>query len=143
MSVASSADTAPAPATRLERWLPLILLLLTLSFWAGLMGWALSAARLGPQASGSVVVVFPWGAPAHEMFAVLRAADGRLERTTWFGNVWVVYGETAGFVGRLEAAGARGVYSPLMFQPMALGGCFGVPSAGDSPVSPLTSSPRR
>jgi len=24
------------------------------------------------------------------MFGVLRAADGRLERTTWFGNIWVV-----------------------------------------------------
>jgi len=36
------------------------------------------------------VVVFLWGTPAHEMFGVLRAADGRLERTTWFGNIWVV-----------------------------------------------------
>ena len=122
MSIAT--DTIPARASRLERWLPLILLLLTLLFWAGLMGWALAAARLEAAASGSVAVVFPRGTPAHEMFRALRMADGRLERTTWLDNIWVVYSETPGFVGRLEVAGASRAYSPMLFQPVSLGGCF-------------------
>lgn len=107
-----------------ERWLPLMLLLVTLLFWAALMAWGLSAARLAPADTGTVAVVFPRGTPSHQMFHALQSAGGRLERTTWLDNIWVVYDENPDFVARLEAAGARGAYSAALFQPVSLAGCF-------------------
>lgn len=114
-----------SPPSRGERWLPLSLLLATLLFWSMLMAGALWAGRLDSGASGPVAVVFDWGTPRHEMFRILVAAGGRLQHTTWLGNIWVVTGDEAGFVGRLEQGGVLGAYPPKMFQNVfSLAGCF-------------------
>jgi hypothetical protein len=107
-----------------QRWLAVLLLLATLAFWAGLVGLMLHQARLGPEASGTVVVVFPRVMDRADRFTGLIGAEGRLVRTTWFDNIWVVHGDGPGFAGRLRAAGAIEVMAYAPFQPVMLGGCF-------------------
>lgn len=111
-----------------EHRLSLLLLAATLLFWAGLVALVLNDARLPPQASGTVVAVFPRATPRARMFEAVLQADGRLVRETWFANIWVVSSNTSGFVGRLRAAGVKTAFKPALFEPVAMVSCFGVPA---------------
>lgn len=113
-----------AALDRGQRRLAVLLLLATLAFWVGLVGLMLYQARLGPEASGTVVVVFPRAMDRADMFTGLIDAEGRLVRATWFDNIWVVHGDAPGFAARLRAAGAIEVLAYAPFQPVMLGGCF-------------------
>ena len=124
-----------------ERWLPPLLLIITLLFWAGFMALVLNDARLNADASGTVVAVFPRAKTPETIFTDVLAADGRLVRNTWFDNVWVLHSDRPGFVGRLEASGALAAYSPVPFQPVALGGCFLTPGRLADSASPSAIRP--
>jgi len=109
---------------RMERWLPLVLLLLTLIFWGGFMTFALRSAALPDDSFGTVAVVFPPGQPAEQLFNAVLLAEGRLVNSTWLDSVWLVHSEQPGFVGRLKAGGAWVAFKPSLLQPLTVGGCF-------------------
>ena len=109
---------------RTEHWLPLVLLLITLVFWAGFMAFALRGAALSGEASGAVVVVFPPQRSMEQMFNAVLLSDGQLVNSTWFDSAWVVYSEQPGFVRRLKAAGAWAAFKPSLFSPITVAGCF-------------------
>ncbi len=123
MGSAAASDVA-MPLSRGQYRLALGLLLVALVFWAGLMALMIHQARLEPEAAGTMVVVFPRAMARADRYAGLLDAGGRLVRTTWFDNIWMVHGEAAGFAGRLRAAGAVEVFAAVPFQPVMLGGCF-------------------
>ncbi len=107
-------------------WLAVSLLLGVVLLWGGLLALAVYKAALPEQATGTVVVVFPPTMPADQVFAGVLHADGVLARETWFENVWIVYSNREGFVGRLKSQGALIIFAPVPFDSVAVGGCFGV-----------------
>jgi hypothetical protein len=109
--------------------LALLLLAGTLLLWALGVALALHAAMLPDTAGGTVAVVYPPGMTDAERFSALLSAGGGLERNTRFDNVWIVRGETPGFVGRLRRAGAWRAFHPVAFELVAFPGCvLGVPA---------------
>jgi hypothetical protein len=116
----------------MERSLPLILLLLTLVFWAGFMTLALRSAALPDEAAGTVAVVFPFGQRSEQSFNALLLAEGRLVSNTWLDTVWLVHSAKPGFVGRLKALGAWTAFKPSLLQSLTVGGCFLVINARES-----------
>ncbi len=87
------------------------------------MALSIRFAALPPQASGTVLAVFPPATASDEIFANLIRAGGRPLRETWLSFVWVVSSDKPGFVGRLRAEGAIGAYGELPITPQ-LAGCF-------------------
>ena len=94
-----------------------------LVLWLAAMSIALRAARLEPEASGTMIVVFEPGTSSNDGLAKLIAADALPMRKTWVSFVWVAHGDRAGLSKRLMQQGALGTYRNLPLSP-ALSGCF-------------------
>ena len=107
--------------------LPLVLLMVTLVFWAGFMALVIRDAMLSDTTSGTVVAVFPPDRATHENYASILHAEGLIFQSAWFDTIWVVRSERAGFVGRLKQQGAWAAFPADTFQPIILGGCFLAP----------------
>ena len=110
-------------APRSRHGMALGILALVLALWLVALALALAASVLPDETSGTVAVVFPPGASEARMHAAVLAADGALLRDTRLRTVWVVHGAEAGFAGRLRAAGAWQVFSPIAFEMVVLPGC--------------------
>lgn len=104
--------------------------------WFAAVGLALRLAALPPDAAGKLFVVFLPGTSASASFAAIVGAGGAPVRPTLGEWAWVAYGEDAGFVGRLEAAGAliafRGAPAGI-----ALAGCFAFAPDEHAPFDPI------
>jgi hypothetical protein len=100
---------------------------IVIAVWLGALAVIGAATRLPDSADGTMVAVFaPWK-PTDQALAAVVAADGYPLRPMADGAAWVVYGEGAGFVGRLRRAGAWAAFAeiPLDLGP-ALVGCVGM-----------------
>ncbi|MCP5419059.1 MAG: hypothetical protein H6970_01020 [Gammaproteobacteria bacterium] len=106
-----------------------LLLLAVLAAWSLLLGLALWQLRLNDEQAGKVVVLFPpaWDAQTH--FERTLRAGGLVVGQAPLANLWVVYSEQAGFVGRLKDQGAWIAFQPAPFAIVTLGGCFSGPGA--------------
>lgn len=91
-----------------------------LAAWLGVMAVSLRAAALPPEASGTMLVVFPPQMQADAAFAALVRAGALPIRKTWLGFVWVASAPEA---GRLLTEGAMGTYRDLPVSP-EIAGCF-------------------
>ena len=91
--------------------------------WLAGMALAVRAARLPPDATGPMLVVFEPGTAKEDMLARIVTAGARPIRETWLGFVWVVEGEQPESSARLMSQGAIGTCREL---PVAasLAGCF-------------------
>ena len=91
---------------------------------------AVNKALLADQATGPVLVVFPFGSTRAENFERIVAAEGAFVGETWFDQAWLAAAYEPGFVGRLKDKGAWAVFHPVLLDPAALFGCG--PILGDS-----------
>lgn len=99
-------------------------LLITLLIAAGIIALNLRLMSLDAEESGTVIVAFPTDYSSANVFDAVLDADGRLINSTWFDSVWVVNSDKAGFVARLKAQGAWGVFNPALLQSITVSGCF-------------------
>ena len=99
--------------------------------WMAVMAGLMRASALPPQASGTVLVVFPPRTESEAAFVAITKAGGRPVRETAFGFIWVVHGDNANFVAALEQNGALGAYRDLPISP-TIAGCF---ATADSTVA--------
>lgn len=88
---------------------------------------ALQKAALAAEATGTVIVFFPLGSNTNQNFHRIAQAGGAFLGRAWLGRAWIAYSYNPGFVGRLEAQGAWGVFDPLLLDPVALMGCGPLP----------------
>ncbi len=95
--------------------------------------WAAATAdtlyTLGTRAdrSGALLAVFPPATSEAAVLARVSRAQGVLVGSTWFGNVWHVYGEAPDFAGALREQGASLVLPPLPVALLGNSACFGMP----------------
>lgn len=107
--------------------------------WLMAMALALRALTLPPEATGTVVVVFPPGLNEQAAFAAIVAAGGSPVRTALGTFTWIAHGEEPGFVARLETEGALAAFADIPIG-ITLAGCLGfIPRshADDHPTAPL------
>jgi hypothetical protein len=116
--------------------LTLKLLLGFLGLWAVVMAVALPLATLPEDATGRVLVVFPPGLPADARLLAIAAADGQPVLPLAGGLAWLAESKSAGFVGRLTAAGAWAAYRPESFAVLPDGGCFFISVRKPGPPQP-------
>jgi len=92
-----------------------------------LLGMALlfEAAALPPEASGTVIAVFPIGTETAQSVAASAAAGAKLVSPSWFENVLVVADEAPGLAGRLKDQGAHAVFENMSFAGFSFAGCIG------------------
>jgi len=92
-----------------------------------LLGLALlvEAAALPPEASGTVIVLYPVGTETAQSIAASAAAGAKLVSPSWFENLLVVADETPGLVGRLKEQGALEVFENMTFAGFSFAGCIG------------------
>src|ERR687891_289652 len=74
--------------------------------WLAVLTFALRAAALPGEASGTMFVVFVPGISEDQAFASTVAAGGRPVRRALGSFAWIVHGEDEGFVGHLKENGA-------------------------------------
>ena len=91
--------------------------------WLAAMTISLRAARLDPQATGTMLVIFEPGIDNNEALARLVDAGALPMRKTWASFIWVAHGDEPGLSGKLVKAGALATYRNLPISP-ALSGCF-------------------
>ena len=84
-----------------------------------------------PDRSGALLAVFPRALDETQILARVSRAEGSLVSGTWFANVWHVYGQSREFAAALRVQGASLVLPPLPFSVLGVGGCFGMPVAGE------------
>jgi hypothetical protein len=98
-----------------------------------LIGMALlfEAAALPPEASGTVIVLYPPGTDTPGAVIASAAAGAKLVSPSWFDNVLVVADETPGLAGRLKAQGALEVFENLSFAGVSFAGCVGASLSGN------------
>jgi hypothetical protein len=99
------------------------LVLAVLVIWLVGMALAIRAARLPPDATGPMIVVFEPGTAKEDILARIVTAGARPIRETWLGFVWVVQGEEPESSARLISQGAIGTYRELPIT-ASLAGCF-------------------
>ncbi len=116
--------------------LSLRILLLLLALWLAVMAIALPLAALPGGAGGRVLVVFPPGLAADNRLLAIVAAQGRPVLPLMGGRLWLAESEAAGFVARLEAAGAWAAYRPETFAMLPGGGCFFISVRKPGPPQP-------
>lgn len=107
-----------------------------LGLWLAVMAVALPLAALPGSAGGRVLAVFPPGHPAERPLLAIVAADGRPVLPLLGGLAWLAESESAGFVARLEAAGAWAAFSPDTFAVLPDGGCFYISVRKPGPPQP-------
>jgi len=98
-----------------------------------LVGMALlfEAAALPPEASGTVIVLFPIGTDSAGAIAASAAADAKLVSPSWFENMLVVADDTPGLAGRLKDQGALAVFENMSFAGVSFAGCIGATPLGN------------
>ena len=84
-----------------------------------------------PDRSGALLAVFPRALDETQILARVSRAEGSLVSGTWLANVWHVYGQSQEFAAALRVQGASLVLPPLPFSVLGVGGCFGMPVAGE------------
>lgn len=117
------AARATGSSLRAGHWLAALLAVGVLVAWLGAMALAVRDAALPPEASGTVLAVFPSSLGERDALAAVTRAGGRPIRTTWIPGIWVVTDDEPGFAARLAAEGAIGVYGDVPIGPQ-LAGCF-------------------
>jgi hypothetical protein len=107
--------------------------------WLTVLTFALRAAALPGEASGTMIVVFPPAVSEDQAFASTIAAGGRPVRRALGSFLWFVHAEHEGFVGQIEANGALAAFrnGPAG---IPLAGCFSFVS--DDPAPRLVPLPR-
>ena len=83
------------------------------------------AAALPPEASGTVIALFPIGTSSAEAVGASAAAGAKLVSPSWFDNVLVVADDAPGLTGRLKRAGALEVFENMRFAGISFAGCIG------------------
>jgi hypothetical protein len=96
-----------------------------LGLWLVAMALLFEAAALPPEASGTVIVLFPLDMRAAESLAASAAAGAKLVSPSWFENVLVVADETPGLAGRLRDQGALAVFENVGIAGVSFAGCVG------------------
>jgi len=120
------------------RRLTLKLLLLFGALWIAVMAFSLNLAALPDNTSGRVLVVFPPTLDADARLLAIAQAEGRPVLSLLGGVMWLTESEQAGFVGRLETAGALAAYQPDIFSVLPQGGCFYISVHPPGPPQPHT-----
>jgi len=111
-------------------------------FAAKLFGWILAiwllamvllfkAAALPPEASGTVIVLFPPGTESAQAVGASAAAGAKLVSASWFDNVLVVSDETPGLARRLKERGALEAFNNVRFGGFSFAGCVGAALPGN------------
>ncbi|HET6467046.1 MAG TPA: hypothetical protein VFG43_01585, partial [Geminicoccaceae bacterium] len=114
---------------------PALLLGAVLIVWLLAMTAVLRVAEVPGERTGDLLAVFPPGVDGSRVLAAVAASEGVVMRGTWFGNVWEVRSDAAGFAGRLRQRGALLVLPPLPLTAFTLGGCSWLPAtAYDRPA---------
>jgi hypothetical protein len=93
--------------------------------WLIALALVFEAAALPPEASGTVIVLFPLGTSAPEAVAASAAAGAKLVSASWFDNMLVVADEAPGLAARLRQAGAIEVFANMRFAGFSFAGCIG------------------
>jgi hypothetical protein len=93
--------------------------------WLTAMAFVFDAAVLPPEASGTVIVLFPVGTETAEAVVASAAAGAKLVSTSWFDSVLVVADETPGLAGRLKEQGAIDSFKNMSFAGISFAGCIG------------------
>jgi hypothetical protein len=112
------------------------ILLIFLGLWVAFMTVALPLASLPEDASGRVLVAFPPGLNPDARLLAIAAAGGRPVLPVMGGRMWLAESAEAGFVGRLQAAGAWAAYRPETFTVLPDGGCFYISVRKPGPPQP-------
>ena len=99
--------------------------------WLIGMVFLFEAAVLPPEASGTVIVLFPLSTHSAEAVSASAAAGAKLVSATWFENVLVVADEMPGLAGRLKAAGAIDAFENISFAGFSFAGCIGASLSGN------------
>jgi hypothetical protein len=107
--------------------------------WLAVLSFALRAATLPGEASGTMFVVFPPGISEDQAFASTIGAGGRPVRRAFGNFAWIVHAEKKGFVGQIEANGALAAFGNGPAG-ISLAGCFSFVS--DDPAPRLVPLPR-
>jgi hypothetical protein len=100
--------------------------------WLAVLTFALRAAALPAEASGTMLVVFLPGISEEQAFASTLAAGGRPVRRGLGSFLWIVHAEEAGFVGQIEANGALAAFRNAPGS-IPLAGCFSFVSEDPAP----------
>ena len=100
--------------------------------WLVVLTFALRAAALPGEASGTMFVVFPPGISEREAFASTVAAGARPVRRALGSFLWIVHAEAAGFVGQIQANGALAAFRDGPGG-IPLAGCFSFVSEDPAP----------
>lgn len=95
--------------------------------WAVAFGLTLRQAELPAEESGRVIAVYPFGWDGQAATAAALGTEARLVRQTWLPNILELASDEPGFVARLQAKGAIGVYRAQPFSLFTLAGCTGMP----------------
>ena len=100
--------------------------------WLAVLTFALRAAALPGEASGTMFVVFAPGISEDQAFASTVAAGGRPVRRALGNFAWIVHAEEEGFVGHLRAHGALAAFREGPGG-IPLAGCFSFVSEDPAP----------
>ena len=96
-----------------------------LAVWLMSLAILFEAATLTPEASGTVIAVFPPRMSGADSIAASAAAGAKLVSPSWFDNILVVADETPGLARRLQQTGALGVFGNVSFAGISFAGCVG------------------
>jgi hypothetical protein len=124
----ATASTNAVPATRTRARQPgaggvLVLMIGVAVLWVVVLAAVLRGAALGPDAGGTMFVVFPPATAPAEAFAAIVGAGGEPVRPALGDWGWIVHADAAGFVGRLERNGALAAFRGAPAG-LSLTGCF-------------------
>jgi len=118
------------------RGFPLRLLVFLFGLWLAVIALALPLATLPGDAPGRVLVVFPPTLSADTQLLAIVEAEGRPVLPLMGGRLWLAESEAAGFVARLQAAGAWAAYRPQTFAVLPGGGGFFISVRKPGPPQP-------
>lgn len=99
--------------------------------WFVGMALLFKAAALPPEASGTVIALFPIGTETTRAVTASAAAGAKLVSPSWFENVLVVADEAPGLAGRLKEHGALAVFANTSFGGFSFAGCIGARISGN------------
>ncbi len=106
-------ETAPTAPPRTKQASALNFLASSIICWSILVGAFVVDQMLPPNGTGTVIAVFPPAMSEAEISVAVTIAQGEKLAPTRYGKAIVVQSSTAGFVDRLENAGAVTVIAPM------------------------------
>ena len=121
----------PLPRSTADHRFALKLLAGIIGIWLAGLAVLFEAAALPPEASGTVIVLFPPDMDRAAAVGASAAAGAKLVSPSWVENVLVVEDEAPGLAGRLKAEGALAVFENLRFAGISFAGCIGARLSGD------------